>query len=749
MGMYTTTALLYIGYLFMVSLVSWQWIYPYSAYKVFSLETFMWMSNGGFILYEFLEFESKGALYFSMDSIINVFDIIISVNWAILFFLRFSAAVWTGSDYMGDPAEDPSIDRAGHPELEGESAWTRTDPTKRNESYTIIFMAFWSVQMIVLWIRTVGLLQRTEIMGPLLKMMLYVAKDVASFLIVVIAVTFGFLFAVHFIVAGDIDRDVTCEVLTPEYEFDGCEEAEININSARAILIYLIQTLLGQQEWSVLNENLLYGFGRLRAQLLTMVILGYVLLGTILSLNMLIAIMTNSFELLNDKAAEQLAFLRVETTYDLGHRGRLMPPPYNVFVIAVWLLITGFNMLIKGLSCGKCKLNLDRLNPFYIGFLRRGTQHGKSSMIRRNDKSDVSFSAKKEVKDIQQKLQKIQSKRRMSVSAFDEDEDEAKIDDTPKLESQMSSRIGYQFEKFADFFEQIDSIADDTRKRYCKHCYCRMKDVRGGRIDDYFAMFESGSGGNQSFGLDVDDMRMIKRLFRYCSLCPQCFRPYGWRKKPSKEKGTNDAFGEMDTDRHDRHHVLMEVISCYFFLLLVWIPLVIICFLPALFSKIFARVNDMEQTKYASNKQLNAGAFGDYHGGPQQHAVRSIVDLKYHGNKTFDENESDDERNDDHSEQTRLERMVQELTDKLDAMNAAQIESEEKQSKKPKKTTAELQKKQRRINKQNLSKSRNNSLNSPLHVDDVINLHQNRPRKVKFEEPNETVFIENDDEEVP
>ena len=34
---------------------------------------------------------------------------------------------------------------------------------------------------------------------------------------------------------------------------------------------------------------------------------------------MLIAIMTTSFDMLNEAAKQQLAFLRVETTYDLAH----------------------------------------------------------------------------------------------------------------------------------------------------------------------------------------------------------------------------------------------------------------------------------------------------------------------------------------------------------------------------------------------------------------------------------------------
>eukprot|EP01083_Nonionella_stella_P094522 265206_1 len=107
--------------------------------------------------------------------------------------------------------------------------------------------------------------------------------------------------------------------------------------------------------------------------------------------------------------------------------------------------------------------------------------------------------------------------------------------------------------------------------------------------------FEPGynNTNHTSFGLDKDDMRMIKRLFRYCSLCPQRFRPYSvWTKGSGKQttSATGESIGDLGTDRYDRHHVLMDVISCYFFLLLVWIPLVILFVIPAVFSKIISNI---------------------------------------------------------------------------------------------------------------------------------------------------------------
>eukprot|EP01083_Nonionella_stella_P075254 204496_1 len=697
LGLYATTAVLYIVYLMLVSYISYKNIYPYTPYDLFSLETLMWVCNAGYIIYEGLELEQKRAQYFAMDSMINVLDTWIVINWVVLFVMRIGAigfapdvtdrdAGWCDPvcdgremPYVGPDRTDPTIDvwavnNGTDTEM---SLLERRDPLKRNERYTIVFMAFWGIQLIVLWIRIVGLLQRTEILGPLLTMLVRVLKDVTSFLILVMAITCGFLFAVHYIVGGDIDRDVQCDLSYTRDEVDICIEVSQAINSVRGIALYLVQALLGQQDWNVMDSNPLYGFARGRAQLLTLIVLAYILMGGIISMNLLIAIMSTSFDLLHDQTQAQLAFLRVESTYDLAHRGRLMPPPFNVFVVAVWALIMVINVLIKACSCGSCKLGLDGINPYYIVCLRRGNQHGDSSIIKRDNpyvEKGKGYSASKETKKIGKQLRSDTLREQLDVLKL---------------------------------FESIDSVADDTKKHYCKHCYCRMRDIKDGKVENYFKFFEFGreennSSSSQSFGLDKDDMRMIKRLFRYCSLCPQCYRPFGiWTESSGDASGgaSDESLGELGTDRYDRHHVLMDVISCYFFLLLVWIPLMIILAIPALFSNLFDKVSKSEQTGYAANKQLDAGAFGDYHPGVEQQTVKHLVDKRYGGSTVFvDDEEGGEDSGDDRGDEAGNEHMQQllfEIGEKVNMIQDPTYKRKDLNASKKKTTTMQLQKKQR------------------------------------------------------
>eukprot|EP01083_Nonionella_stella_P132239 401986_1 len=637
LGLYTTSALLYVAYLILVSFISCRDIYPYTEYDVVSLETVMWICNWGYILFEVLELESRRAQYFAMDSMNNRLDMCMSINWILLFILRICAIQFVPeiNDYDGN-----KIPYVGDAQLEHMPNATNSEMAvlerhqgalKRNEPYTIVYMSLWSIQIIILWVRVVGLLQRTKTIGPLLRMISIVVKDVISFLILLIALTFGFLFAVRYVIGGDIDPDVTCDM---SEEIDDCAEASQPLDNIISIAFYLLQTLLGQQDWSVMETNRLYGFGSGRAQLLTLVVIIYILLGSIIALSMLVAIMTTSFGRLNDEAKAQLAFLRVQTTYDTAHRGRMMPPPFNVFVIAVWIVITILDMLIKVCTCGSCKLDIDAINPYYIACLRRRSQRGDNQYgIRKETESYSATKMKKEL--IASQLHRHYIEHLDEAAQFQDD-----------LTENLDDRVD-----MLSLFESIDAMADDTKKRYCKHCYCRIRDIKDGKLENYFKCFAFGHG-NASFGrLDKNDTRMIGRLLQYCSLCPQCYRPYGIWTKTSKDSGgaSDEMLGPLGTDRYDPHHVLMEIISCYLFLLLIWMPLLLILFIPTLFSRLCNRISQSE----VYNIQLDAGK---HHSSDEyQKAVYGIVEKRCGDKHKFD---NDDDGNDNDSKTEHVQRLL-------------------------------------------------------------------------------------------
>ena len=67
--------------------------------------------------------------------------------------------------------------------------------------------------------------------------------------------------------------------------------------------------------------------------------------------------------------------------------------------------------------------------------------------------------------------------------------------------------------------------------------------------------------------LDDDDKKLMKHLLKNRKLCPICFRPYS---------GNND--------RYYQWQVILEIISYYIFIILIWLPLLILLSFPSLIS---------------------------------------------------------------------------------------------------------------------------------------------------------------------
>ena len=188
----------------------------------------MWLFNAGYIIYELAEMEVKRKKYFGLDSVSNVFDVIISINWIILAILRFGARLFKSSSYF-------EIDIL----LKSETTNTSTSGAfdgrdNHNAKYTVVFMGLWSIQIIVLWIRVIGLLQRTEIMGPLLRMSMNIISGVLNFFVLLIFRSTGFVFAMFYIVGGDLDRDLRCGDLVIDATLAKCQEVEQPLNGIRS-----------------------------------------------------------------------------------------------------------------------------------------------------------------------------------------------------------------------------------------------------------------------------------------------------------------------------------------------------------------------------------------------------------------------------------------------------------------------------------------------------------------------------------
>eukprot|EP01083_Nonionella_stella_P015190 42500_1 len=62
-------------------------------------------------------------------------------------------------------------------------------------------------------------------------------------------------------------------------------------------------------------------------------------------MNLLIALMTTTFEQVYSQARTESAFAMAETTYDLSHRSRFMPAPICIYIFAIAAIVHCLNFI--------------------------------------------------------------------------------------------------------------------------------------------------------------------------------------------------------------------------------------------------------------------------------------------------------------------------------------------------------------------------------------------------------------------
>eukprot|EP01084_Bolivina_argentea_P111712 199268_1 len=268
----------------------------------------------------------------------------------------------------------------------------------------------------------------------------------------------GFTFALSFIIGPDKNPsiDSCCD--------DNRDHSKVPLSTVPSIAFYVFQVLLGQQEWAPTASNECLSSNRSRiVQLYVMI---FSVLGTVLMLNLLIAMMSSTYEQIREGTAKQVNFARAEQTYSLAHRNAIIPPPLNVFAFILSILWFIFEFLLFLISGANFILNIEKLVPVFINYDRDFIEYTNTNI--RNDKKQLKCFG------IMQKLKNKQI--------------------------------------VCNLFSKYNSTA-----RYCSFCRCYMR--VNGNISHYFELFIN-------YRLDEADVRFMESLMSTAGICPQCYRAY-------------------------------------------------------------------------------------------------------------------------------------------------------------------------------------------------------------------------------
>ena len=293
MGFNATIKTLHIAYLLLIFLFVSQRIYLDS--PIDPQEWFLWSLNIGYILYECIEaYDKTVRVYLSLAGWINVWDISICILWITLFAIR----IW-------------SIHPSSSHHFQNQSG------TYFNISQA--YMMLWALQTASLSARSLVLFQTSEYFGVLLRMMLTLLAEMFRFMFVLGLLMVGFVFGLYYI-QGGYDN---LHLMSVEDWYEGFK--------------YLFQLTVGAGDFSEIEDIV----NEIPAQIFVIM---YLIIAAILMMNLLIALLTTTYELIHNSAKTASSFAFAESTYDLSHRSRFMPAPIciYIFVLAIIIHIANF-----------------------------------------------------------------------------------------------------------------------------------------------------------------------------------------------------------------------------------------------------------------------------------------------------------------------------------------------------------------------------------------------------------------------
>lgn len=567
-GQFILNLFFYILYVFIFTLWLMELQYPYDL-SLSTTESILWIFNVGYAAQEAMQMIYRTNRYLIYLS--TYWDLLIVLNWMVIAFIRWPCTLFSEDYVIYD--DDGNID----------------EPVTRNQPLSIAYMVFVGFQSVLVWTRFLIPLQRSKKTGRLIQTMIRLVSDVWQFCIVLLLFLIGCMFALYYLIGGDIVEEGE----------DGCD-----FGSIYTLLLFTFQALLGQHDWSILKPSSDNGFGVERSRTAEALVVMFSIMGNIGLLNLLIALMASVYEQNSPLTAKQVHFAQIVNTVELVEKEAILPPPFNLMVIVGAVIYFMVETMIKCLSCSHRTYNITKLNPTDYALNRDWILLETKDTETENNKSNGSYTA----------ITNNQQNGYISGSHSDDKgagdgETEHKYDihqngsdtrngNNGKEMDEMTLKYETQQEilRFRDTFweESSSSSRKCTRseKIYCR--FCRNRVNINGDITVYFALCQHYRA------LDESDKRLLLNMLQNKIICPFCFRPITFYEDT------------RDSTRLWRWQVLMEIFSFYIFMVVAYIPLTIILAIPSIISGIKCyRLNIGDENVSVGHLHGNNVIFGE------------------------------------------------------------------------------------------------------------------------------------------
>eukprot|EP00475_Leptophrys_vorax_P045283 TRINITY_DN9339_c0_g3_i4.p1 TRINITY_DN9339_c0_g3~~TRINITY_DN9339_c0_g3_i4.p1 ORF type:complete len:844 (+),score=186.68 TRINITY_DN9339_c0_g3_i4:445-2976(+) len=172
----------------------------------------------------------------------------------------------------------------------------------------ITYMFTVSIVCISLWVKSLYIFVIDPKLGPLLRTMKKLTRDLTNFFWILFVVWIGFLLAIY-----SLNRQDGLWIV-PNYE---------NFTNA---LLYTFGIFVGQFSFSDVNTTIT---NTEIAMLVSILYMLFVLMGMIALVNLLVAMMTRTYSRVQELATQEFLFGKACTVLEYYHRGQVFPPPFS------------------------------------------------------------------------------------------------------------------------------------------------------------------------------------------------------------------------------------------------------------------------------------------------------------------------------------------------------------------------------------------------------------------------------------
>jgi len=432
------------------------------------LEWYDWLlfaCSVGYVFNEILQFIQEGpGKYFQTWE--NVVDIIVSVVWILIIFLRILAVILIQS----------------FPNLQEIELLRGID---NDDSFlNLLFTGLWVVNIVLLWIRCLHFLMLSNEEGPLINVTKSMAADVKNWLFIFFVISIGFVFGMYFLV-GDTNVFFETEV--------------------RAVTLTILAAF-GQPDWRHVQSGSQEELNVINSWIIVV----YSIVGFVVLINLLIAMMAESYSNTEGQSAKEVLLNKVSLAYELDHAPKIMPPPFNSVLLIFFVIYEIFDVLILAFTAEF--LNEQGFTKYWRCRNKECKFLNPRSVIDEHVKQGWDKDFPCGLCDQDHPMDDIykSSKRRFRRKARGLEGDK----------SSCCSRLG---RGFTEIF--VTKTKWKKHSWLCGYCRSRLPANYSADLERYFKRLR------ESQNLDENDVNWIK--LNHPQLCPFCYRPRRPRARPT------------------------------------------------------------------------------------------------------------------------------------------------------------------------------------------------------------------------